>query len=486
VIGKRCVVFCLALAVLPGGFAGVRADDLPDLGESARAEFSAQLERKIGERILNEIRLREPSYVDDPEIADYLNGLGSRLVAASSNPVADCHFFLIRDNTVNAFAMFGGFIGVNTGTLLTAQSESELAGVLAHEISHVTQNHLARQMVREKQSSIATMVAMAIGILAARSNAQVASAAIASAQAGSVQAQLAYSRDFEREADRVGFQTLTAAGYDVRGMGDFFERLQQAGRVYENNAPVYLRSHPLTAERLSDMQNRIQNAPYRQVADSVDFQLVRAKLRAQRGTPQEAVSDFARQLREKKYASEAAIRYGLAYSLLRAKEVPAAQREVEALQALKLSSPMIAGLAASIRLAANDLSGATTVYRTALQRYPQSRSLVYGYAEALLAAGQYDPAQRLLEAELQVYSSDYKLYGLQARTFAATGKRLQQHRAQAEFYFLQGQLGAAVEQLQFAQQAADGNFFEQSAVDARLRDLRKLQAEEEKQRRNGV
>jgi predicted Zn-dependent protease len=137
-------------------------------------------------------------------------------------------------------------------------------------------------------------------------------------------------------------------------------------------------------------------------------------------------------------------------------------------------------------MAANDLPGATTVYRAALQRYPQSRSLVYGYAEALLAAGQYEPAERLLEAELQVYSSDYKLYGLQARTFAATGKRLQQHRAQAEFYFLQGQLGAAVEQLQFAQQAADGNFFEQSAVDARLRDLRKLQAEEAKQRRNGV
>jgi predicted Zn-dependent protease len=173
---------------------------------------------------------------------------------------------------------------------------------------------------------------MAIGVLAARSNSQVASAAIASAQASSIQAQLAYSRDFEREADRLGFQTLTGAGYDVRGMGDFFGRLQQAGRVYENNAPVYMRSHPLTVERISDMQNRRRSAPYRQVADSLDFQLVRAKLRAQMGTPQEAVSEFAKQLREKKYASEAPPRYGLAYSLLRAKEVPAAQREVEALR----------------------------------------------------------------------------------------------------------------------------------------------------------
>jgi predicted Zn-dependent protease len=177
--------------------------------------------------------------------------------------------------------MFGGFIGVNTGTLLTAQSESELAGVLAHEISHVMQNHLARQIAREKQSSIATMIAMAVGVLAARSNSQVASAAIASAQAASIQAQLAYSRDFEREADRLGFQTMTKAGYDVRGMGDFFGRLQQAGRVYENNAPVYMRSHPLTLE--NDLRHAEPGAgcPYRQVADSLDFHLVRAKLRAQ-------------------------------------------------------------------------------------------------------------------------------------------------------------------------------------------------------------
>ena len=483
----RITLAALSFVVLAllGRPQAVLADDLPDLGEAARSEFSPQLERKIGERIFNEIRLREPSYVDDAEINDYLNRLGSRLVAASPNPTVDCQFFAIRDNTVNAFAMFGGFIGVNTGTLLTAQSESELAGVLAHEISHVTQNHLARQIAREKQNSIATMIAMAVGVLAARSNSQVASAAIASAQAGSIQSQLAYSRDFEREADRMGYQTLASAGYNVRGMGDFFGRLQQAGRVYENNAPVYLRSHPLTVERISDMQNRADGSPYRQVADSVDFHLVRARIRVQASGAREAVGDFGAQLREKKYASEAATRYGLAYSLLRAKEVAAAQREVEALLALKLSSPMIAGLAAETRLASGDQAGALLIYRDALQRYPQSRALVYGYTEALLAAGQYEQSQRFLDAQLPLYASDYRLYGLQARTFALTGKRLQQHRAQAEFYLLQGQLGPAVEQLQFAQQATDGSFFEQSAVDARLRELRKLQAEEAKQKRNG-
>lgn len=459
------------------------ADGLPDLGEAARADFSPQLERKIGESIMNEIRQREPSYVDDPEINDYLDRLGQRLVAASATPGAELHFFAIRDGAVNAFAMFGGYVGVNTGTLLTAQSESELAGVIAHEIAHVTQNHLARHIAAEKRNTIASMIAMAVGILAARSNADLAGAAIVSAQAGVVQSQLAYSRDFEREADRVGYQSLEKAGFDVRGMGDFFGRLQKAGRYYENSAPIYLRSHPLTVERLSDMQNRAQGAAYRQVVNSLDFELVRAKLRAQLVTPREAVKELQTLQREKKYASEAALRYGLSWALLRDKDVAGAQREMDALKALKAPSPMIAGLAAEIRSAAGDAPQAQAMYREALQRYPQSRALVYAYAESLLAGRQYDQVQRFLESQLQLYTSDFMLYGLQAKSHAAAGNNLQKHRAQAEYYFLQGQLGPAVEQLELAQRAGGGNFYELSAVDARLRELRKLLAEEAKQKK---
>ncbi|HNI73588.1 MAG TPA: tetratricopeptide repeat protein, partial [Accumulibacter sp.] len=319
----------------------------------------------------------------------------------------------------------------------------------------------------------------------ARSNSQIANATIASAQAGAIQSQLAYSRDFEREADRVGFQTLRQAGFDVHGMGDFFGRLLQAGRVYDNSAPVYLRSHPLTLERISDMQNRAQDASYRQVADSLEFHLVRAKLRVQAGAPGEQVREFTNQLREKKYPSEAGVRYGLSYALLQAKDWSAAQREMDALLALKTNSPMIGRLHGEIRRAAGDSSGAIAVYRQALQRFPQSKSLIYGYAEAMLAGRQHEQALNFLSSQLAVHGNDDKLYALQAKTFAAAGKRLQQHRAQAEAYLLQGQLGAAVEQMTFAQQAGDGNFFEQSAVDARLRELKKLLADELKEKRAG-
>jgi len=208
-------------------------------------------------------------------------------------------------------------------------------------------------------------------------------------------------------------------------------------------------------------------------------------VRAQMGAPREAVGEFESQLRDRKYVSQVATRYGLAFSLLRAKDMAAARREMDAIGALKVSSPMISGLAAEIAGNSGDLTAAQTIYRDALQRFPQSRSLVYGYAESLYAGKQYDQALLFLDSQLQINFSDFKLYGLQAKTYAAIGKHLQQLRSQAEFYYLQGQLGQAVEQLQFAQKEIDGNFYEQSVVDARLRELRQLQVEEEKQKKNG-
>ena len=268
-------------------------------------------------------------------------------------------------------------------------------------------------------------------------------------------------------------------------MGDFFERLQKAGRLYENNAPVYFRSHPLTVERLSDMQNRAQNSPYRQVVSGLDFYLVRAKLRAQAGQPKDVIAEFERSLQEKKYSSEAAIRYGLAYALLRAHDVAGARRASAPLSALQGESPILAGLTASIREQSGDFAGAHELYRQALLRFPQAKSLVYGYADSLYAAGSYQQALVFLEGQLVRNQSDFRLFGLQAKTYAALGKRVQQRRSQAEYYLLQGQLGPAIEQLQFAQKETDGDFYELSAVDARLRELRKLQMEEDKKGKSG-
>jgi predicted Zn-dependent protease len=456
------------------------AEGLPDLGEAAQTEFSPAMERRIGESVMLEIR-RDPAWLDDPEVVSYLNRLGNRISSQSEEGRQEFEFFALRDPTLNAFAMPGGYIGVHTGLILAAVSESELASVLAHEISHVTQHHLARLLNKSGQGQISSILAIAVAILAARSSPDLAMGAAMVGQGAAIQNQLNYSRDFEREADRIGLRLLERSNFDIRGMSSFFERLQKSGRLYENNAPGYLRTHPLTTERLADMGNRIQGRPYRQVPDSLEFQLVRAKLRAQESTPRDAVIEFQTHLKDRSFAgSEAAMRYGLAQAQLRDGNPAAAEKEMGELRRLRTQSPMIETLAAQLRLKQDDAATAVSILRAAQPRFPQERAIAYGLVEALLEARLPAEAIKVTQDELLNYPSDPKMHALQARTYAVLGKRLQQHRAQAEAYALQGQVPSAVEQLDLAQKAGDGNFYEQSQVDSRLRELKKRMADEAK------
>lgn len=479
-IFKRFAAGLLALSL---AFQTVLADDLPELGDIASNELSLPAEKKIGQQIMNDIRAREPAYLDDADIEAYLNQLGNRLVAFSKDPGFGFYFFPINDASINAFAMPGGYIGVHSGLILASESESELAGVLAHEISHVTQRHIARQVFQSRQMGMASMAAMLLALLAARSNGQVATAAIATTQAGSISSQLAFSRDFEREADRLGFEIMRKSGFDVRGMSIFFQRLQKAVRFYENNATAYLRTHPLTGERLSDMQNRDQATSYRQVPDSLDFLLVRAKLRAMQGLPAEAVKDFENLLREGKYASEPAIRYGLAFARYRSRDWAGAGREIEAIRRPKASSAMIERLRADIRLAQGEDNGALAIYREAMVRFPLNQALNYGYAAALAQTRRFDDLRLFVETQLQSYPEDIRLHKLRAESYAGLGRVSMQHRALAEVFALQGQTAGAIEQLQIAQRAGDGNFYEMSSVEARLAELKRRQLEELKEKR---
>lgn len=457
------------------------ADALPELGDASGEELPLSTEKRIGQEIMREVR-RDPSYLDDPEVEHYLNQLGGRLAGASSDPAIGFHFFAIEDPMINAFAMPGGYIGVHTGLLLAAQTESELAGVMAHEVSHVTQRHIARQIHREKQMSMPAMVLMGLALIAARSNTQVAQAATAIGTGLPVQAQLNYSRDYEREADRSGFEILQKSGFDVRGMSNFFERLLRSTRVYENNAPVYLRSHPLTSERISDMQNREQRQRYKQVADSSDFYLVRAKLRAMKGHASEAVKDFQDLIRDRKYPSDGAAQYGLAVALSRVRDWKGVESAILAARKLRIVSPMLDRLHAESRIGQGDLEGGLTLYREASARYPLNYSLIYAHGKALIDSQRFAAALKLTEEQLRNAPQDDRLHQLQAQSYAALGRRAQQHRALAEVYAIRGQTPAAVEQLELAQRAGDANFYELSVIDARLRELKRRVADEAKEK----
>jgi predicted Zn-dependent protease len=477
---KRYAWVFLVLALVPG-LPG-RAQNLPDLGERAQADLSPQQERRIGEQIMREIR-RDPDYVDDPEVSAYVQSVGQRLVAVSVDARQEFTFFVVRDRMINAFALPGGFIGVHSGLIVNAQTESEFAGVMAHEIAHVLQRHLARQLQAANQLSPLALVGLGLAMLAARSSPQLAQGAMIASQAAPLAAMLNYSRDFEREADRMGFQILQDGGYEPAGMASFFARLQQNTRLYDNNAPAYLRTHPLTVERIADMQNRAQEAPYRQRPDSIEFQLVRAKLRAGDGAPQDAVAHFRTLLAEKRFATEAATRYGYAQALLRAKDYAAAEREVGLLRKTAALHPMIETLATRVRMAAGDRAGAEKIIAAAARNYPDNAGVLYEYAEVLQALGNHARAIEVLREVLKQRPQDARAYTLIAKSYSALGKRTDQHRALAEGYYLQGGLAAAVDQLQLAQKAGDGDFYTLSVIDARLRELRRLQQEEIKEKK---
>ncbi len=442
----------------------------------------------MGEAVVRQIR-GAGAYLEDPEVNDYLNLLGQRLVTAIPSSVSGFEFFAVADPSINAFALPGGFIGVNTGLILLAQNESELASVLAHEISHVTQHHLTRAVAGQQRSMLYSLAALAVAIAASRSGSsssgQATSAAIAGAQALALQSQLNYTREHEYEADRIGFQRLDAAGFDVNAMATFMERLQRTSRFADSSGPSYLRTHPVTYERIAEAQARAQDKPYRQVTDSLEFHMVRALLRSYTGTPQEAVDFFRNALAERKYNNEVATRYGLVASLLRASELTRAKAELAALEKMAPQHPMIEAMAGHVLMESGDLDGAIARFKAALARYPNKMQLVYDYPETLLKAGRVREASEFLERELLRFPGNGPLHRLAARAYAALGKSMQEHLHQGEFYAWQGDLKGAITQLELASKARDGDFYVASMVDTRLRAMRRDLEEEKALAKNG-
>jgi len=480
------VAAALAVSPLPPRIAVAQSQpDLPTLGEVASDDLSPANERKLGEAIMRQA-LRDPTYLPDPDATEYLNALGYQLVATSPARHMDFGFFLVRDPMLNAFALPGGFIGVHTGLILAAQSESELAAVMAHEIGHVEQRHIARMLAKQKDSTAIAIGALLLALLAARSNSSssgdLTQAAILGGQAAAVQQQLNFSREAEREADRVGFQILVDAGFDSRAMATFFGRLQQNSRIYESSAaPAYLRTHPLTVERIGDIQNRVRETRVHLHPDSLDFNLVRARLRVLQDPTIQGARDaqehFSSQLREKSAASEVAAQYGLSLALVRLSQPqPAYEAALAARRLAKQQpAPMLDKAVSDARYAAArtpaERDAAIALARDATARFPLSRMTAMHYVDLLQRDGRHDVAVAYLREQLALPRSDSTYFSLLARSYSELGQRTLQHQAVAEAYLLMGSTPAALEQLQLARKAADADFYVLSEVDARVRQL---------------
>jgi beta-barrel assembly-enhancing protease len=459
------LLFCLSLLA--------RADGLPDLGDASETVLSPQQERQIGEQSMLQIRA-DKDYLGDSEINDYLNQLGYRLVSNSNDPGQAFEFFALDDNAINAFALPGGFIGVNSGLIILAQSESELAAVMAHEIAHVTQHHLARMVASQKIDSLTSMAAIAVAILAARTNPQASQAAIVGAGASSMQRQLNYTRQHEQEADRIGLETLEKSGFDVRAMPAFFQLMQRSTRLLDNNTPSWLLTHPVTTERIADIENRIQNLPYKQVPSSLDFQLVRAKLMVTAKTPHVAIEYFQDALGPDKFGNPVMQRYGLTEALFQTGKIQEASQQLAILRRQSGPNDMIDTLSGQIyRAEGMPDTRLADFYRKAIQAFPQHRALTYDYADLLIDEKRYDEALKQLDDRISTYPNDARLYELEARTYAALGKPQEEHHAQAYAYYLHGDLQGAIQQLELAKQSGS-DYYQLSIIDSELRQFRQM------------
>ncbi|MDN7178149.1 M48 family metalloprotease [Caballeronia sp. SEWSISQ10-4 2] len=290
----------------PGEKAGLQASmsalQLPDLGDGSGGTLTPQAERRLGERLMRDLR-RDPDYLDDWLIRDYLNSIATRLSAAAETQylgsyLPDFDLFPVRDSQINAFSMPGGFIGVNTGLIATSQTESELASVIGHEMGHVLQRHIARMMGTSERSGYAALAAMLFGLLAGvvAHSGDLGMGIAMGGQAFAFDSQLRFSRAAEHEADRVGFQMLSAAGYDPYAMVAFFARLDRTA-MGENGLPPYLRTHPLTGERMADMEDRARHVSYRQPHQSSEYGFVRARSRVLQVNSASEYRDIASRLR---------------------------------------------------------------------------------------------------------------------------------------------------------------------------------------------
>ena len=497
---RRLILMFVSLSVL--GFSGLTAtyaqNSLPNLGDAASEAFSPAQERKLGKKIMQYIR-RDRDYLDDALLQEYLNGIGNRLLSfypqARDETGQDFFFFAVRDASINAFALPGGYVGFHSALILETQRESELAAVMAHEIGHVAQRHIARMLGKQKQDMLIPIAAAILAAAAANSSGGDASAAILMGGVGiAQQRQLNYSRSAEREADRIGFKILRAAGYDLSGMTVFFGRMQDAHRAYDDSAPSYLRTHPMTTERIADIEARIREQPKREkYVDSLDFYLARARIRVLEDMSAnglyKVMKQFKSQIDKNKPKQTAASFYGLALvAQLRGKPdlsrtLLKQARDVVGDSGAYSRNRFFASLSVDLLRGQKQYAQALKAVEQARKAFPASRSFAMQYAQTLYAQGQFDKAERFLRDCAQAQREEPAYQQQLAKTYSAMGRRALMHMSLAEAYGLGGDLTSALQQLKLARNAPDASYYELSIADVRERHWQKLRLEQMKERK---
>ncbi len=466
-------VMLLAAAVTAVADTGHRDTRLPDIGDPASRTLSVSQEKRLGEELIREVRQRVP-ISDDAEVRHYIQDLGNRLLSHAETPDFDFEFFVVDSNTINAFAMPGGYIGINTGLIMRTENESELAAVMAHEIAHVTQRHIARSLDATRGSGLRTLGILLAAILLGVHDPDMGSAAAMAGMAGSIQEQINYTRAHEREADNIGIRILASAGLDPEGMPRFFERLDQATQ-YADRPPEFLSTHPVTQNRIAESRSRAQSYGRTEVRESEMFNFMRARLVvAKADDADSAIRHFRAASDNGDGVTRLAARYGLALAHIRKGDADQAMDIInELLESDDGHVPLYMALAEAQR-EADRYDDAISTYELALTLFPENYPVTIGLAEALIHNNRADEARDLVRRQIRRRGPDMDLYRLQARAAAAAGRPFESRLAMAEYYQMSGRFRLAVDQLNQIIDSPDAEINDRSRAVSRRQEIVRL------------
>ena len=445
------------------------ADDLPSLGDASSAIVSPQQEHQLGRAWLSLLR-GQVRQLSDPQLKDFVETTVYRLAETSQLQDRRLEFILIDSKELNAFAAPGGIVGVNGGLFYSAESEGEFAGVLAHELAHLSQRHFARGVEASQRMQVPMMAALLAGIVIAAAGAGDAGiAAIAGTQAAAIQEQRRFSRQNEQEADRIGIINMEKAGYDPRNMPTMFERLMRQYR-FAGRPPEFLLTHPVTESRIADTRNRAEQAPPGGKEDSPWYQLMRARSQLYyEETPGMAAKRFRAQLDEKPDSQPA--RYGLALAQIKAGQLNEARENLKPLLA-KWPNDITYNLAQiELDVTNNRLPDAQQRLDRLLSQYPDNYPLNNERVELLLKQNRTADAEKALEALLKSRPDDPDVWYMVAETRGLNNNIIGLHQARAEYFALVGDFNQAIQQLDFAKRRAANNFQLASRIDARQKEM---------------
>jgi predicted Zn-dependent protease len=475
---KNYLAFVLAaLLCLPPPLLAQGGNDLPDIGSPASSALSLDDEYRIGLQIVRQLR-DEGQVIEDPEATEYIQAVGSRIVAQATGDSAQrFQFFFVREDTINAFALPGGFIGVNYGLMLATRNESQLAGVLAHEVAHVTQRHIARRIHAQGRQSIATMATILAAILvgAATGSSDAALGGISVAQGAAMQQQINFTRSNENEADRIGMGFLSAAGFDPYGMPDFFETMgRRAGLSASSRSsiPEILQSHPITTNRIAESRSRA--ALYKELkpaAESVSYSLTRERLRVITTPPDQNVRRYYedRRANQEQTVGE---RYGEALAIYQAGN---SRASLDALTVLAREYPQVPMLQSTLGQAlmnAGATDAALETFRRALTLSPRNIPLTMRYAEALVKADQAKTAHAVLLDLFNNVPPTPEQMRFTALAASSAGDTADAAYYMSEYHIATGNLPLSVAQLEMALAVPGISGVQRSRFQARLDEVR--------------